>query len=276
MLHSLYRVASSLSLLALTTVTLSASIRVGPMAVYLSDKHRSGAVTISSVSPHTIDVRLDLYYGFIRSDERGNVEIFIDETDANNPRSCAAWIEMDPRRLTLLPGESRTVRFIARPPEGLGEGEYWSRLAVTSEERCESAATANDAVTTRQKMNLRTIIPISYRKGEVFADIKLMNTVIGRQEGTVHFNVDMQPMGNAAYLGNMKLLIHDVKGKEVFSTAVELAVFTMFRRRFDIPSSRMPAGRYKATIVFDTERPDLGADVLPVLPKTYTVEFILP
>ncbi len=269
-------IISVVFLLSAASPPLMASIRVGPTAVYLSDKNRSGSITISSASSKSVDVRLDLYYGFIRSDPDGKIEVFIDENDVHNAKSCAAWVQINPKRFTLLPGETRTVRFIARPPNGLSNGEYWSRLAITSEEVDTRDAGGDDVISASQKYNVRTIIPISYRKGEAFADVKLMNTVITRDAGIVLFNVDLQPLGNSAYLGNLTLSIRDSGGKEVFSIKVELAVFTMLRRRFDIPGSDMPPGLYKATIKFDTERPDLGADALLVLPKTYTVEFKLP
>ncbi len=256
--------------------TASGYIRVGPTAVYLSDRNRSGVISIASVAPVPIDVRLDLFYGYITSDTLGSPMIFIDEHDTGNPKSCAPWITINPKRFTLLPGESRAIRFIARPPDGLQDGEYWSRLVIGVEARKDlDDGEGKKSISASQQMNPKTVIPISYRKGECFADIKLTNVFVRPDSAEIHVDVEMMPMGNAAYIGNMSVVIRDQAKKELLSKKIEIAVFSTFRRRFSIPLPRMPKGRYATVITYDTDRPDMGANALHVLPKTYTVEFQL-
>lgn len=264
-----------LALLVCSSNALFASIRIGPTAVYLSDRNKSGVISISSVATSPVDVRLDLYYGYITSDSTGSPQIFVDEKDLDNPKSCVRWISINPKRFTLLPGETRTVRFIARPPDGLADGEYWSRLVVTSEERRDLGNGGDKVISAVQQMNVRTIIPISYRRGESYADIKLLNVKIDRKPDVVHLDVDMMPVGNAAYTGNMTIVVRDAQKREIYSKKFEIAVFSTFRRRVSIPASTMSAGTYTAVISYDTDRPDMGENILHVLPKTYTVEFVL-
>jgi hypothetical protein len=110
----------------------------------------------------------------------------------------------------------------------------------------------------------------------VAADIKLLNLSALRLKEQVQLFVDMQPLGNAAYVGNLLLDILDAKGKLCYSGHQELAVYDMHRRRFDIPGASLPPGRYKARIRFNTDREDMGKFAIPVLPKEFNVEFIMP
>lgn len=251
------------------------NIRVAPTAVYLSDKSRSGEITISSTSKSPVDVRLDLYFGYVMTDTLGKPQVFFDESDASNRKSCASWISINPKRFTLLPGETRTVRFIARPPSGLEDGEYWSRLSILAETGKELADGGSSKLDASQQINVRTFVPISYRKGECFADIKLTNVVISRTAELVSFDALMAPLGNSAYIGNMSVTVRNASKKTLFSTRHELAVFIESKRRYGLPAKDMPPGKYTAIIVFDTDRPDLGEHALQVLPKTFTVEFQL-
>ncbi len=265
-------------LLPLLPQLLSADIRVAPTAIYLSSSNPSSVVTVTCVSKYPVNVRMDLYYGYPHSDSLGNVSIYLDESEAVHDASCVPYIRLHPNRFMLLPGQSRAIRFIVKVPANMPDREYWSRLVITSEKRTEDidAGTAEEKITAAQSFSIRTIVPIIYRKGDVAADIKLLNFSALRLKRLVQMFVDMQPRGNAAYVGNLLIDVMDSKGKVRYSSRQELAVFDMHRRRFDIPGETLPPGRYKARIRFNTDREDMGNLVIPVLPKEYTVEFIMP
>ena len=73
-------------------------------------------------------LRLRITTAFIDIDPGGKL---IERKD--NPYDIAPWIVLNPRRITLAPGEKRVVRFTIRPPAGLKEGEY--RTVVFFEEQ---------------------------------------------------------------------------------------------------------------------------------------------
>ncbi|MFA6232760.1 MAG: hypothetical protein WC824_01060 [Bacteroidota bacterium] len=275
------RISRSLAVLAffmLMTASLQADIRVSPTVIYLSSNNNSSVVTVTSVAKYPINVRMELYYGFPHSDSLGNVSIYLDETGAVHAESCVPYIRLHPNRFMLLPGQSRAIRFIINLPAGMPDREYWSRLVITSEKRQNDidAGEEEEKISASQSFAIRTIIPIIYRKGDVAADVKLLNMSALRLKDQVQLFVDMQPLGNAAYVGNLLLDILDGKGRVYYSSRQELAVYDMHRRRFDIPGASLPPGRYKARIRFNTDREDMGKLALPVLPKEYTVEFIMP
>lgn len=73
-------------------------------------------------------LRLRITTAFIDFDPGGKL---IERKDS--PYDIAPWIVLNPRRITLAPGEKRVVRFTIRPPDGLKEGEY--RTVVFFEEQ---------------------------------------------------------------------------------------------------------------------------------------------
>lgn len=262
----------------LSTISLHADIRVSPTEIYLDSRKSSSVVTVTSDAKYPVNVRMELVFGYPHSDSLGTVSIYLDETGAQHDESCVPFIRLHPNRFMLLPGQSRAIRFIVNLPSTMPEREYWSRLVITSEKRMEDidSDSPEAKINASQTFSIRTIIPIIYRKGDVAADIKLLNFSAVRLKDKVQLFVDMQPMGNAAYVGNLILDIQDTKGKLIYSGKHEIAVYDMYRRRFDIPGTTLAPGRYKARIRFNTDRADIREFVLPVLPKEFTVEFIMP
>lgn len=258
-------------LLTRIAVSQAPTIRVSPSFLFLHEGSRSVVVTLTSLAPQAMDVSLLLVFGLPDSYENGSVATRFDENDTANPKSCAPWLRLEAAALTLKPGQPRTVRIDAAPPAGLKDGEYWSNLVLLSGESSGSAQTT--ALETSSRL---AIVPIAYRKGDTYADVKLAGTNITRHEGIVKFSVDLQALGNSAYHGNLKLSIRSAKGKEVLSTKTMLSVFGLSKFSFDIPGKNMPPGTYKASLLFDADRPDLGDAALLILPKSYTVDFRLP
>ena len=83
--------------------------------------------------------------------------------------SAAGWIEAFPRRMTIPPLQRQTIRLLARPPQGLADGEYWSRLIISAKggsvpvTGIDSTSNINVGLT----LEVRTIIPLIYRKGKL-------------------------------------------------------------------------------------------------------------
>lgn len=255
-----------------------ADIRIAPTAFYLDDANPSAVVTITSVSKYPVNVRMDLYYGYPHSDSLGNIQIYLDEEGVQHENSCVPFIRLHPGRFMLLPGQTRSIRFIVRIPGTMPDREYWARLVVTSEKRHGEASIGegSETIAAGQSFGMRTILPVIYRKGDVATDITLLNVKGVRYSDHVRLFVDMQPIGNGAYVGNLLLDLIDANGTIRYSGRQEIAVFDMHRRRIDIPAARMPSGQYKVRIRFNTDREDMGNKVIPVLPREYLVTLNMP
>ncbi len=260
-------------LLSFVAVSQPAGLSIQPGSVYMHDSNRSASISIGSSSSKSVQVSMAVAFGFNNPDLEGGTGTFIDAKDPGNPKSCAAWTSLDQTSITLEPGQTRCVRIEVTPPEGLKDGEYWASLILQDAQKTGSAQDGASTVDTAANLG---VVPIAYRKGDTYADVKLAKTDIVRNGNTVTFSIDLQALGNSAYHGNLKLLIRNAKGKDILSKKMRLSVYTLTRFDFEISGERMPPGIYKASLAFDGERPDLGDAALLILPKSYTVDFRLP
>lgn len=173
-------------------------------------------------------------------------------------RSLAAALTLSESAMTLSPGQSRTVTVRATLPPGAPDGEYVAHVVVGG---------ANGA--------LRGV-PVRLRKGDVVADIKLGGFGAVRDGDEVRFSIDLTPLGNAGYHGNLNMEITGASGRSVRKLHRLVDVDVPERLVIPMKGGDIPPGRYKVRLNFDSDRPDLGAEAIPVLPKKYTVEINMP
>ncbi|HSG49774.1 MAG TPA: hypothetical protein VLA43_18265, partial [Longimicrobiales bacterium] len=150
------------------------AIAVAPTAVYVSDARPASAVTLYNPSPVPEEVTVDVFFGYPTTDAEGRVLLHVDTT-GQDPRSAVEWIRVLPRRLVVPPEERRVVRLLARPPAGTPDGEYWARLVFTSRgQRLPVEGVPDSAgVQVGLALEVRTIIALAYRKGEVTTGIRV-------------------------------------------------------------------------------------------------------
>ena len=87
---------------------------IAPTKIDLGNRFRSGVVTIKNQASKPTTYRLKMV-GPLDSDPGGD---------------ASTWVRFSPRRVTLNPGETQTVRIFARRPSDLKKGKYTARLMV--------------------------------------------------------------------------------------------------------------------------------------------------
>ncbi|HEV8538063.1 MAG TPA: hypothetical protein VGR15_03975, partial [Bacteroidota bacterium] len=75
-----------------------------------------------------------------------------------------------------------------------------------------------------------------------------------RIDSNMEFKVSMQRQGNAAYLGNINLLLHDQNGRVVAEFKREIAVYRSLLRRYELNVSNLPKGNYTVELRLTTDR----------------------
>jgi P pilus assembly chaperone PapD len=138
------------------------AVLVAPHALFIDDRDRSGEVFLVNASDSPEEVTLEFQFGYPATDSAGEVGLtLIPQPDPSEP-SAAAWLRAFPRRVRLEPGQRQRVRVVASPPAGLPDGEYWSRLIVTSRAaRPPLAAGGDSAVQAGITFELRTITSVT-------------------------------------------------------------------------------------------------------------------
>ena len=99
------------------------------------------------------------------------MKVFLEPDPPAGEPSCADWVRALPRRVILQPGQRQTVRLLAQPPAGLPDGEYWSRVVISSKSLPRDGDTVevegHEGVRVGLTLSTRTIISLNYRKGPV-------------------------------------------------------------------------------------------------------------
>ncbi len=214
-----------------------AGVLVAPPVVFISEKGRTGRLTVQNPTNAPKEVTISFAFGIPESDSLGNVSIDLQDTAVTDPRSALGWVKAFPRKLVIPANGSQIVRFVASPPKDLVDGEYWARVVVQAREGTTtiSAPEDDDAITTKLNMIMRTAIMLKYRKGDCVANVELVNTEAQITDSNVYAIVDLTNRGNVSYIGVLSCRLLDADGKEISKNEIHLAVYRDLRRRMELP-----------------------------------------
>lgn len=260
---------------------LAQGVLVAPHAVIIDHRSRSGSLSLYNPGTEPAEVSLSTFYGYPVTDSAGEFELrTVDAPDSTYP-SAAAWIEAFPKRMVLAPRERQTVRLLARPPANLGDGEYWARLVVSAKAGVVPVRGLADSsgVTVGLSLEVRTVLPVQYRKGRVFTGVRLTGLAAGIEGDSLAVRPHLTRVGNGAYLGTLRAVLRDSTGRVVASLASPLAVYYDMAPRLTapLPAAGLRAGTYKVEVEAAAEREDIGRDlVLPSAPERSSLAVRLP
>jgi hypothetical protein len=268
-------VAWATAALAVWPLVLQA-ILVSPHAVFMDHRSRTGQVYLVNTGDTPEEVSIELAYGYPATDSSGTIYIRLDDHPDSTEPSAAGWIKAYPRRAVLAPGQRQVVRLLATPPAGLSDGEYWSRIIATSRGSKVAMVGADTGVSAGLALELRTIISLSYRKGEVHTGL-VVNGLRAAQEGdSLIVWLDAARTGNAAFLGSADYQLVDGRGRVYGEWDSPLAVYHPLSRRYVFPIDSVPPGRYTFRLNASTQRTDLDQrNILPAEPVQRSVELEL-
>jgi hypothetical protein len=217
-------------------------------------------MTLYNPNPLPEEIEISFAFGYPQSDSLGNVTVPLTDSVPPNEPGATPWLRAFPRRLILQPGQQQVVRILAQPPEGLADGEYWSRVLVT--------ATGGKPPVEQQvqpdvkvAITMRTIVvaSLNYRKGEMTTGVRTVHASAVPKDRGVEFVVDLERTGNAAYLGRIRVELQDRNGKTIAHEEDIVSIYRTLRRRFELPvtdTASLAGARIR--YVLDTERPELG------------------
>jgi len=252
---------------------------VAPHAVHIDDRARSASVELYNPGNTPVEVTISTVFGFPATDSAGTVTLrTIAAPDSTWP-SAADWIQAFPRRTTVAPQARQTVRLLARPPADLPDGESWTRLVVAAKGGQVDVAGVSDtsALQVGLTLEIRTIIAVTYRKGEVQTGVSVMGVHTAVEGDSLAVQPVLSRQGNGAFIGTLSLALLDSAGAERRRGEFPLAVYYDLSpvRRLDIDG--LPAGPYRLLIELNTERHDVpDTVVLQAPPVRDTLEVTLP
>ena len=279
------------SLIRLTRATLAATVAllvfpvladailVAPHALYLSDRQPTGEIFLVNQSDQAEDVTIEVVFGYPESDSTGEMQIRFEPDPGPDAPSAAGWLRAFPRRLRVPPGRRQAVRIQATPPAGLPEGEYWSRLVVTSQPARDAALGQGDTVVRAGIVfELRTVTSVAFRNGAVTTGLRLDSARATGMADSVEVWMGLTREGNAAFIGSVSFELVDGAGETVQTWGPSpMAVYYGVNRRFALPLDGARGGTYDVKVLISTARTDIPASsLLPAPPIEHRIPVTLP
>jgi hypothetical protein len=253
-----------LALLSAAPVVVRAQgVLVAPHGVFIDHRTRSASVELYNPGAQPAEVSISTLFGYPVTDSVGNVTLLTAEAPDPSQPSAAAWIEAYPRRLMLRPRERQRVRLFARPPADLPDGEYWTRLVVTTTGgRLPSSGPETSAIQAGLSLRMRTIIAAFYRKGAVRTGVALSNVRARIAGDSLVAQARLTRQGNAAFIGMVQGRLLDPNGRQVTAFSSQVGVYYTMEPRFAVPARSLAPGRYVLHVEVGTDRDDLTREAV--------------
>jgi P pilus assembly chaperone PapD len=265
-------------LAGLTRVAAAQGVLIAPHAIYLDHRTRSGSLTLYNPGADPVEIAVSTFFGYPSTDSLGQFTIVTpDSVDASMP-SAAGWIDAFPRRMTLAPLQRQTVRLLARPPQGLADGEYWSRVLISAKGGVVQVAQADSSgIAVGLNLEVRSILPLIYRKGQLQTGLALTALRATKEGDSLRVRVHMERQGGAAYVGTAKGVLLDQQGNQVSKFEQPIAIYYTAEPVFIIPLAGRITGRYRLRVELSTERTDIAPELLLRAPVTRdSIDLTLP
>jgi hypothetical protein len=252
-------------LLALGTARVAEAqgVVVAPHAVYLDHRTRSASITLYNPGSDPAEVTISSMFGYPVTDSLGHFTLQLpDSVDASMP-SATGWIEAFPRRMIIPPLQRQTVRLLARPPQGMADGEYWSRVMISAKGGTLPVSGDDSAgIAIGLSLEVRTIIPLIYRKGALHTGITLSDLRAVPTGDSLAIRVRLQRQGTSAWLGTVKATLLTQTGTPVVTFQQPMAIYYDAEPAFTLPLGGQAAGSYRLRLELTTERTDIAPELL--------------
>lgn len=255
-----------LILILVMTAELFAGVLVAPTVVFLSDKSRTGRLTIQNPSNLPKDVTISFSFGLPASDSLGDIYLTLQDSNITDPRSALEWVKAFPRKVVLPPNGSQVIRVVANPPAGLADGEYWARIVIAAQEGETTipASGQNGGISTKLNMVTQTAIVLKYRTGALLSDLQLQGVAIQKTPTQVWAIVDLINRGNVSYVGILKCRLLDQNSNEISTNQVDLAVYRNLKRRIALALNNNKVPSQIEVTISNEGRTDIAPeDVIP-------------
>lgn len=255
-LKSAVRITGIAAALLTALPALIHAIYVAPTTIFIDERTRSAQVTVGNSGDRAEEASVELKFGFPDADSAGTPFVrLVDDPGPEFP-SAADWIRPFPQRIRLEPGTEQTVRLLARPPDSLPDGEYWSRMIVSGRGAAVDVTANTGPVRAGVSLEIKLVTTVIFRKGRVTTGLDIRSLTAEAEGDSLALWAGLARRGNAMWQGTADVEL--VRARRVVKHwSVPLAVAYPLTRRLAFPLDSVATGDYLVRLRMRTERRDL-------------------
>ena len=251
-------------LVALAAPLAAQGVLIAPTTVIIDARSRTSSILLVNQGEEPAEVDISTFFAYTVTDSTGQLQLHTPDSAETGFVSAAEWIRAFPRRMTIAPNSQQTVRLLVSPPADLPDGEYWARLAVLARGGRVPLETSVDTsqVNVGLSIEVRTLLPVLYRKGKVETGIALSHLRAARIADSVVVRGRLERQGNAAMIGTLRSELVDSAGRVRASFTQPVSTYLALEPRFVAPADSVPSGDYTLRMEVSPERRDLPPEAL--------------
>lgn len=259
-----FRILPLLAGLALASPLTAQGVLIAPTTVVIDARSRTSSILLVNQGDEPAEVDISTFFAYTITDSTGQLQLHAPDSTEPGLVSAAEWIRAFPRRMTIAPKSQQTVRLLVSPPADLPDGEYWARLAVLARGGRVPLETSTDTslVNVGLSIEVRTLLPVLYRKGKVETGIALSRLRATRVADSVVIRGRLERQGNAAMIGTLRGELVDAAGRVRAAFTQPVSTYLALEPRFVAPADSVPSGEYTLRMEVSPERRDLPPEAL--------------
>jgi hypothetical protein len=267
--HSIRAAIFAAVLAAIATPGVSAQgIVISPHYIFLSDRDKSTTIDLFNSGNVISDIAIGTVFGTYRTDSVGGIVVVPDSNPPSDAPSAAKWIEAYPKHLVLRPSEHQSIKILVVEPANLADGEYRTRLVVSSRSLLPPRTTSPSALTTIQlNVDIQTSLSLIYRKGTVSTSVKIANVRATVNGDYLDVRMHLAKEGNGSFFGKVRGGLVDRNGRVVSPLDVSLGMNESMDPRFRIPLGVIRSGTYSLRLNISSDRTDIPPEALLIIPR---------
>jgi hypothetical protein len=253
---------------------LAAQYSIAPTALWISHPNRSTDLIIR-MAPDANPMEFNLSAEFLIPAVDSTGSFILHPLDSLDERNLAPHLRFSPRRFTLGANQEQIVRIAVQQWDSLENGEYWARVITSAKTVPITNETSTQRLNVSMGVEIRTIAGILYRKGPLSTGLNILSAWYKQEGNKIIVDTAIQRLGNAAWVGTVKMSLRDVQNRLVHTQDQISNVYLNDTYRYVFDLTEPLIGSYLLDLQWITKREQQTLPLIQAETKSTTIPIFL-